>query len=34
VSSSTPGATNIVEASLAQGVVFIGATFRAPRMWL
>jgi hypothetical protein len=34
VSTSLPGATDIAEANLAQGVVFIGATLRAPTMRL
>jgi hypothetical protein len=33
-STSTPGATNIVEASLTQGIVFVGVTLRAPTMRL
>jgi hypothetical protein len=32
VSTSTPGATDITEASLVQGIVFVGATLRAPTM--
>jgi hypothetical protein len=34
VSTSTPGATDIVEASLVQGIVFVGVTFRTPTMGL
>jgi hypothetical protein len=34
VSTTTPGATPTVEASLVQGVVFVGATLRAPTMHL
>jgi hypothetical protein len=34
VSTSTPGVTNIVEADLTQGVVFVGVTLRAPTMRL
>jgi hypothetical protein len=29
-STSTPGGTDVVEASIAQGTVFVGVTFRAP----
>jgi hypothetical protein len=29
-STSTPGATDVVEASITQGTVFFGVTFRAP----
>jgi hypothetical protein len=34
VSISTPGATDIVEANLTQGVVFVGVTLRAPTVRL
>jgi hypothetical protein len=34
VSTSTPGATDVVEASLLQGVVFVGLTLRAPTIRL
>jgi hypothetical protein len=34
LSTSVPGATDIVEASLVQGIVFVGATLRAPTMRL
>ena len=34
LSTSSPGVTNIVEADLVQGVVFVGVTFRAPTMRL
>ncbi len=32
VSNTTSGATNIVEANIVQGIVFVGVTFRSPTM--